>query len=1289
MLSLNAAAMVHYVDLTSLNPTAPFIDWSSAATNIQDAIDAATDGDQIWVTNGIYAVGGKAMDPTQTNRVSLDKALTVQSVNGPLVTIIQGAGATNGASAVRCAWLTNGASLIGFTVRGGATTGLSGGLSGGGVWCASSNALVANCLITGNTAVQYGGGAFQGTLNGCLICSNQCFSGGSGATDALLNNCTVVGNLHGGVRQTVPDALAATNCIIFFNANLNFVNGGFSHCCTTPAVSGDGNFTNNPLLFADGVRLTSLSPCIGAGATPVTGTDLFGEPWANAPALGCAEYDPAPVVTDPRIQLTSEPPGFRIGGSAINGQAPLTFQWLHNGAPLADDGHFSSTQTNNLIATGVTYADAGTYQLVVSNASGVATSAVAQLVIHCVDVAGLNPLPPYSTWATAATNIQDAISAAAVGEIVLVTNGLYATGARSMDGTTTNRVSVDKPILLQSVNGPEVTIIHGAWDPASTNGPGAVRCVWLTNNAILSGFTLTGGATPGSTGSGGGVWASSTNAVVWRCYLLTNYAFNSGGGAYRATLNRCLLVGNHAVGSGIPGVGFGSAGSGGGAAFCNLKASRLFYNFAEQSDGGGAYACTLNGCALAMNSSYLTGGAARDGLLVNCTVSQNISSGYTSGYGSAVYGAAISNSIIWGNYQRTSNPATNYANCTITQSCTDPIATGVGNFAADPQLLGDGFHLAETSPCIAAVTNGVALDVDIDGQPWNHPPSVGCDEWHPEPLIGSLPALTVDSPPHGLTVAVVGVGQSPLICYWTHDGAPIGNNPHYLNSSTAQLLVQNFGPEDAGTYQVVLSNSFGLVTSQVAQVTIHVVDASSANPVAPYLSWATAAATIQDAVDAASAAEIVLVTNGLYSTGGKAAGGSLISRVVVDKPLTVLSVNDSSSTIIEGAWDPAATNGPAAVRCAWLSEGAILSGFTLRHGATLARTGLLGGPTESGGGAWCSSTNGIVANCVFTNNRAVYGGGFAHGTVLNSLVVQNVADYGGGTFNASLGNCTVVGNFTSASFPKNAAGTYGGSARNSIVLRNYDGFHYGNQEDNFSSGSFQPQYSYCCTQPMISGTGNLIADPLFTDLFHLASSSPCRGAGCLLYASGTDLDGDTWLTPPSIGCDEFVLSNLVGPLSVDIYAPYGPYLPVNRLAGFGGRVTGRASAFNWDFGDGTVVTNMGDSTAHTWTNPGDYLLTATVFNADHPEGVSTNLLLHLAALASPQVQSPLLVSNSFDFQFMTQPSVFYTIQYATNLVSPIAWQTIQTFYSTSTNLLYQITNSAGTNSIGFYRVRAQ
>src|SRR5205814_2048629 len=69
------------------------------------------------------------------------------------------------------------------------------------------------------------------------------------------------------------------------------------------------------------------------------------------------------------------------------------------------------------------------------------------------------------------------------------------------------------------------------------------------------------------------------------------------------------------------------------------------------------------------------------------------------------------------------------------------------------------------------------------------------------------------------------------------------------------------------------------------------VDVNNTNATFPYTSWATAATNIQQAVDIAQTSEVILVTNGIYSSGGRLFGGSS-NRVAIDgKVLTIQSVN--------------------------------------------------------------------------------------------------------------------------------------------------------------------------------------------------------------------------------------------------------------------------------------------------------------------------------------------------------------------------------------------------------------
>jgi hypothetical protein len=326
-LAMPALAITRYVDLNNPSPTLPYTNWPAAATNIQDAIDASSPGDLILVTNGLYNTGSRTANDTTPCRVVINKPVTVSSVNGPEATVIEGNSISGSfpfsLNSVRCVYLTNGATLIGFKLSNGsvrATSYLNLIDMGGGVFCEDTSAVLSNCVIADCSAYA-GGGGLNGTYINCLITNgyahigggcvsegnlNRCqivwgtsdYNGGGlyycnatnciiidnlglfggGANHGVLNQCTVWGNyapfdpdLAGGYGGGVHSSITC-NSIIYYNTSDsggdNYISGAYTNCCTIPLPDGSGNFTNEPSFVntsVDNWHLESNSLCINAG----------------------------------------------------------------------------------------------------------------------------------------------------------------------------------------------------------------------------------------------------------------------------------------------------------------------------------------------------------------------------------------------------------------------------------------------------------------------------------------------------------------------------------------------------------------------------------------------------------------------------------------------------------------------------------------------------------------------------------------------------------------------------------------------------------------------------------------------------------------------------------------------------------------------------------------------------------------------------------------------------------------------------------------------------------------
>lgn len=109
-------------------------------------------------------------------------------------------------------------------------------------------------------------------------------------------------------------------------------------------------------------------------------TSVGGNPGGKEFRLGAILGLP-PTITLAPIDKTVYVGGTAHFNATATGTAPLVYNWVHGASPVSDGGRFSGAATGNLVISGVTAGDAGTYSLTITNSAGTASATVNLTVV--------------------------------------------------------------------------------------------------------------------------------------------------------------------------------------------------------------------------------------------------------------------------------------------------------------------------------------------------------------------------------------------------------------------------------------------------------------------------------------------------------------------------------------------------------------------------------------------------------------------------------------------------------------------------------------------------------------------------------------------------------------------------------------------------------------------------------------------------------------------------------------------------------------------------------------------
>jgi len=472
-----------------------------------------------------------------------------------------------------------------------------------------------------------------------------------------------------------------------------------------------------------------------------------------------------------------------------------------------------------------------------------------------------------ASWANAYTSLQSGLAGAGAGDEIWVAAASYKPTATS--DRTVSFAMKDGVAVYGGFNGTEtqrsqrnpvanVTVLSGDIAMAGVSSDNSFHVVTadasVTNTGKLDGFTVSGGQADGNPASdqdrGGGLWVNGGSPLITGVLFIANYASFRGGGARcesgASRFLSCTFTSN-TVAFGAGGAGLSTGGGSVSVESCTFR----FNSISGSSTGGGglqtAGSTTLLNCVVAQNSPNGLQILGDNNTIEDSTFTAN--NGYAAAFLSS-NGNTLVNSVFWGDlvpelfFDFASSASISY--CDVQGGSPFP---GAGDIASDPLFLSApaDLRLGPGSPAVDAGNNtlvpgGTTLDIDALPRFFDDPDV-------PDTGVGNVPPGIVDMGAHervpisvtdpadqtlctgvDAVFSVTASGQAPLAYQWRKNGSNLSNGGRISGADTPSLTVSAVVAGDAGSYDVVVTDSFSQsITSAAAVLTVNATPVASAS----------------------------------------------------------------------------------------------------------------------------------------------------------------------------------------------------------------------------------------------------------------------------------------------------------------------------------------------------------------------------------------------------------------------------------------------------------------------------